>query len=92
MIIKTIKLAKRVIILVVGFTVLIIGIILIPTPVVPGLPVVIAGLAILAIEFVWARKLLNRFKEKGSHLRDIIFRRKKQNMPPVPPSDSPKAP
>ena len=62
-IIKTQKQAKRLIIIVVGFTVLLLGVamILLPGPAFIMIPL---GLGILATEFVWARTLLNKFKEK----------------------------
>jgi uncharacterized protein (TIGR02611 family) len=45
-----------------GFIVIIIGIILLPLPG-PGILVIIAGLAILAIEFEWARRHHQRIKD-----------------------------
>ena len=64
---KTIKQVKRLIVAVIGFTVLLIGLAMIVTPG-PALVVIPVGLAILATEFVWARSLLkrvkNRFKEE----------------------------
>jgi len=60
---KTIRRIKRIFIAVIGFTVLLIGIamIVLPGPAVLVIPV---GLAILATEFVWARRLLKRLKDK----------------------------
>lgn len=78
MLIKTLKLAKRVVLVVFGFTLLIVGLILaIPGVPGPGFLVILGGLAILAAEFVWARNLLNRFKEQGTRFRDFFFPRKK---------------
>jgi len=59
------KFIKRIIIAVIGFTILIIGIfmIVLPGPAFIAIPL---GLAILATEFVWAKKLLNKVKEKIS--------------------------
>ena len=54
---------KRVIIFVIGGTVLLFGIILIFIPV-PAIIVIPIGLAILATEFIWARKLLHKVREK----------------------------
>lgn len=48
---------------VVGVVVVIVGIILIPFPG-PGWLIVLAGLAILAIEFVWAQRLLTYTRHK----------------------------
>jgi uncharacterized protein (TIGR02611 family) len=56
-----IRQARRLIVLVVGTTILLIGIVLLVTPG-PALVVIPAGLAILSIEFVWARRLLRRVK------------------------------
>lgn len=58
----TLKKTKRLIITVVGLTVLLLGIALIflPGPAVIVIPV---GLAILATEFAWARRLLKRVKK-----------------------------
>jgi uncharacterized protein (TIGR02611 family) len=57
------KKIKRFIIGVIGFTILLIGIILIVLPG-PAFIVIPAGLAILAIEFAWARKLLKKVKQQ----------------------------
>jgi len=50
---------KKILVLIIGGTVLLIGIILIFLPG-PSFIVIPAGLAILAIEFSWARTLLKR--------------------------------
>lgn len=50
---------KKILVLIIGGTVLLIGIILIFLPG-PSMIVIPAGLAILAIEFSWARNLLKR--------------------------------
>ena len=78
MIIRTLKIAKRWIMIVFGFTLLILGIVLaIPGVPGPGIVVFWAGLAILAVEFIWARKLLKKFEDQGSRLRDQLFGGKK---------------
>jgi len=58
---------KRVGIAVVGSLVLIIGIAMIVLPG-PAVIVIPAGLAILALEFAWAKRLLVEVKERGSGL------------------------
>jgi tellurite resistance protein TerC len=63
MLIKTIKQLKKIIVFVVGFTILLIGLALIILPG-PAFIVIPIGLSILATEFIWARKLLNNVKEK----------------------------
>ncbi len=58
---KNIKTIKRIIITIIGFTVLIIGMAMIVLPG-PAIIVIPLGLAILASEFLWARRLLKRIK------------------------------
>lgn len=58
-----IRQAKRLIIAVVGFTVLLIGIAMIVLPG-PAFIVIPLGLGILAVEFVWARHLLEKVRAK----------------------------
>jgi tellurite resistance protein TerC len=62
---KTVRQVKRLMIAVIGFTVLAIGLALIVLPG-PAILVIPAGLAILSIEFAWARNLLKRMREKLS--------------------------
>ena len=59
----TLKKVRRLIIGVVGFTILLIGIALLVLPG-PAFIVIPIGLAILATEFVWARKLLKKVKKQ----------------------------
>jgi uncharacterized membrane protein YbaN (DUF454 family) len=58
---KTLKQIKKIIVAVVGFTVLIIGLIMVVLPG-PAIVVIPLGLTILASEFVWARHWLIRVK------------------------------
>ena len=57
MVVWTIKKARQAIIAVVGFTVLVLGIVMIVLPG-PAIIVIPVGLGILATEFIWARRLL----------------------------------
>jgi hypothetical protein len=75
--IHTLDQAKRIIRIVVGFTLLIIGIALIVLPG-PATVVIPAGLAILAGEFVWARKLLKKFNSGITHGLSFFKRRKRK--------------
>lgn len=59
--------ARRVVVFIVGMTVLLIGIIMIVAPG-PATLVIPAGLAILATEFVWARKWLDYAKRQMQEL------------------------
>jgi hypothetical protein len=53
----------------------------------PATVVIPLGLAILATEFLWARRLLNRLKEQGSRL---IGRTPPAEGGPAPPAETPK--
>lgn len=65
---KGINHTKRLIVAVVGFTVLLIGLAMIVLPG-PAFIVIPVGLGILAVEFAWARRLLKRVKYKIQNLR-----------------------
>ena len=72
LILKTLRQAKRLIVIVVGSTILLMGIamIVLPGPAVLVIPV---GLGVLATELVWARRLLNKLKstfQKGNDKND----------------------
>ena len=58
---KNIKTIKRIIITIIGFTVLVVGMAMIVLPG-PAFIVIPLGLAILASEFLWARRLLKRIR------------------------------
>jgi len=45
----------------------------------PGLLIVFGGLALLAGEYVWARKLLERFKGYGQQLANAVTKKKAEN-------------
>ncbi|MGB7750164.1 MAG: PGPGW domain-containing protein, partial [Candidatus Acidiferrales bacterium] len=64
MLIHSFQQAKRYIKVLVGFTLLALGIVMIATPG-PGWLTIMLALGILAAEFVWARRLLDRLKEQG---------------------------
>jgi uncharacterized protein (TIGR02611 family) len=65
---------KRVAVTIVGFVLLLAGIVMIVTPG-PGILLIIAGLAVLATEYVWAERLLNLTKRKAVQAKDTIIRR-----------------
>ena len=56
--------ARRLVITIIGGTVVLIGVALLVLPG-PGTVVIVLGLAILATEWVWARRLLKRLKKEG---------------------------
>ena len=57
-----------------GFTVLAVGLVMLVTPG-PGLLVIIAGLAILAHEFTWAARALEKAKSRAAMAKDVALRR-----------------
>lgn len=67
-----IKLARKIIVLVVGVTVLLIGLAMIVLPG-PAIVVIPVGLAILGTEFLWARRLLRLVKAEGAKLGTAIL-------------------
>lgn len=68
---STLKQARRVIVAVVGGTVLLIGVALIVLPG-PAVVVIPLGLGILATEFVWARRLLKRMKREMARVASSL--------------------
>lgn len=58
----TYKTARRIAVLAVGSTVVVIGVVMLVTPG-PGLIVIPIGLAILGLEFAWARMWLRKVRE-----------------------------
>lgn len=64
----SLKQTKRLIRIVIGFTLLLIGIAMIVLPG-PAIVVIPLSLAILATEFVWARKLMKRITDRLDALK-----------------------
>jgi uncharacterized protein (TIGR02611 family) len=86
---KTLQQAKRLIKIVIGFTLLLAGTVMLVTPG-PGWVAIFAGLALLAAaEIIWARRLLHHLKAQGGKLRDAVFSSNGPKNPPAPPSSSP---
>jgi uncharacterized protein (TIGR02611 family) len=61
--------AKRIVKITLAFTVLTAGILMLVLPG-PGLVVIALALAMLASEFVWARRLLDRMKAGATQVKD----------------------
>ncbi len=68
---KTLKQIKKIIIAVVGFTILLIGLLMIVLPG-PAFIFIPLGLTILATEFVWAEMWLKKVKTKFKEANDKI--------------------
>ncbi|MGA8036520.1 MAG: PGPGW domain-containing protein [Candidatus Acidiferrales bacterium] len=79
--IKTLQQAKRFLTILFGFTLLILGIAMLVLPG-PGLITIALALGILAAEYLWARRLLDRLKLQGDRLRNSIFQRDKPSAAP----------
>lgn len=71
----TYKAGRRIVVGIVGATVLLIGIIMLVTPG-PALIVIPVGLAILSIEFTWARLWLKRLRESISNRNSNNLKRR----------------
>ena len=69
MFLKSLQQTKRFLKILFGFTLLVLGIVMIVTPG-PGWLVILFALGVLAAEFVWARQLLDHMKEQGDRLKD----------------------
>jgi uncharacterized protein (TIGR02611 family) len=72
---KTFKQVKRLVIGLIGFTVLVIGVAMIVLPG-PAFIVIPIGLGILATEFIWAKSLLRTVKQR------IARNNKEKGVPP----------
>jgi uncharacterized protein (TIGR02611 family) len=69
---EALRQARRVGILIIGFALLLCGVVMLITPG-PGWALIFAGLGVLALEFVWARQLLQKIKAKGRQLSRRIL-------------------
>ena len=78
MLINSLQQAKRVVKVLIGLTLLALGIAMIATPG-PGWLTIMLALGILVAEFVWARRLLDCLKEQGVRIRDTLMPREKPN-------------
>lgn len=72
---KALRQARKVVILVIGSTILLLAIPIGALPGPGGLLVAFVGLAILATEFVWAKVWLNRVKRGAKQLQDRAFKK-----------------
>ena len=83
MMLRTVEQVRRLSRIVGGFTLLLVGIVMIVTPG-PGWIVILLGLGLLAAEFVWARRLMDRIKRESDRVRNIVWR-----TPPNAPAKDP---
>ena len=73
MIFRTIDQVWRFFKILAGFTLLLAGVVMIFTPG-PGWLVIFLGLTLLAAEFVWARRLMDRMIHQGNRLKDTVMK------------------
>jgi len=64
--------ARRVVVLVIGGTVVLLGLVGMMLPIMPGFIFIPLGLAILATEFVWAKRWLRQVKQKSRQVWDGV--------------------
>ena len=72
------KQIRRLLVFLIGISITLLGLIAFFTPV-PAIIIIPFGLAILATEFIWAKKLLKSFKEKTEGLSETakgVFKKK----------------
>jgi uncharacterized protein (TIGR02611 family) len=79
----------RVGVTVVGLALVIAGLAGVVLPVLPGPLLVIAGLAVLATEYVWARRALDMAKRRFNQARDMARRRRSRKRGPQAGPDAP---
>jgi uncharacterized protein (TIGR02611 family) len=77
MILRTVEQVRRVFLVIAGFTLLLAGVIMLVTPG-PGIAAILLGLGLLAAEFVWARRLMDRIKREGGKWKDAVMRPPKE--------------
>jgi uncharacterized protein (TIGR02611 family) len=73
MILRTVEQVRRIFLVIAGFTLLLAGVVMLVTPG-PGMLVILLGLGLLAAEFVWARRLMDRIKHEGGRMRDAVWK------------------
>ncbi len=74
---------RRVGVTIVGFALLVAGAALLVLPG-PGIPLVIAGLAVLATEYVWAERALNLARRRAQQAKDKVLRRSRSEQEEEP--------
>ena len=72
--ITTLQEARRLIKIVFGLTLLIVGVAMLVLPG-PGIVVITVALAVLSGEFIWARRLLDQIKAGARRARDTMSQR-----------------
>jgi uncharacterized protein (TIGR02611 family) len=69
---------RRIAISLIGFALVLVGIVLLVIPG-PGLLVIVAGLAVLGTEYVWAQRTLNYARRKAVEAKNRALRRPRRD-------------
>ncbi|MGH2727983.1 MAG: PGPGW domain-containing protein [Actinomycetota bacterium] len=69
--------SRRVAITIVGFVLLLAGLAGLALPLLPGWLLLIAGLAVLGTEYMWARRMLDEAKKRAKQAAEKVRRRKR---------------
>jgi len=77
MILRTVEQVRRVFLVIAGFTLFLAGVVMLVTPG-PGIAAILLGLGLLAAEFVWARRLMDRIKREGGKWKDAVMGQPKE--------------
>ena len=74
---------RKIIVSVIGFTLIVLGLLLIVLPGPFTIPFLVLGLAILALEFAWADRMLDQVKAQGKKIdpRKLLKRKPKNPEP-----------
>ena len=86
----TYRTARRVVVLVIGGTVVLVGVAMIALPG-PAFLVIPAGLAILGLEFAWARRWLRRIRDESRKVYDRFANGDDADAAGDPPPQPPQA-
>jgi len=80
--------ARRVVVSVIGGTLLLLGVVGLFLPVLQGWLTIFGGLALLATEFAWARWVLKRARDQFNHVVDLARNGMGGNPQPKSPPDA----
>jgi 5-formyltetrahydrofolate cyclo-ligase len=77
---------KRVAVTIAGFTLVLAGLAGLLLPIIPGWLLIIPGLALLATEYVWARRLLKVAQQKATQAKEAPLGKKDRAPSPEEPT------
>jgi membrane protein implicated in regulation of membrane protease activity len=77
---------KRVAVTIAGFALVLAGLAGLLLPIIPGWLLIIPGLALLATEYVWARRLLKLAQQKATQAKEALLGKKGKAPSPEEPA------